>query len=163
MLVIRAALFALLLGAAAQAMAQDAHDATRLEVGERYCFHDERCLAAVRRDVAAGRSIQWVIYTLLQTTYADSPENAERAYESATRAITFATDFLSDAEWGVGQTTYVGANLLTLRQILARYAVACDNKIQWLPKYHCINRALFPLLHGQYRPDWVPIEQMPWK
>jgi hypothetical protein len=136
-------------------------DATRLEVGERYCFDDAACLAAVQRDVRLNRPIQWVIYTVLQTFYADDPANAEYAYDASIRALTYAMDFLSEPEWRAGQTDYAGENAATLKQIFRRYAVACENKINWLPKYHCIRRALYPLLPGEYEPTLVPIYPPP--
>jgi hypothetical protein len=129
----------ILLGASA-AGAQE-RDATRLEVGERYCFADEACLAAVRRDVAEDRPIQWVIFTLGQVHYDGSPENAERAYDAAVRAMTYANDFLSDAEFRAGQKEYGGGNAAALRQILDRYTVACENKRWWMMKHRCLMRA----------------------
>jgi hypothetical protein len=161
-LLLRLAALALICCAAASSCwAQEARDATRLEVGERFCFGDRDCLAAVRLEVSVGRPIQWVIYSLLQSLYDDDPRNAERAYEFATRAMAFSSDFLSEGEWNAGQTTYAGAGSITLRQVLVRYALACENRISWLGKYHCLEHALLPLLPGQYNPELVPIEPMP--
>ena len=148
----------LLLLPAAPTPGQDTRDATRLEVGERYCFRSPVCLNAVRRDVAANRPIQWVVFTLSQLIYDGKPDNAERAYDAAIRAITFANDFLSDAELSAGQTTYAGANAAALRQIFNRYTIACENKRNWLAKHQCMTRKLFPLLPEQYRPVLVPLE-----
>lgn len=146
----------------ALARAEDTpRDATRMDVGVRYCFHDEPCLKAVRQDVVTGRPIQWVIYSLGVAHYADSPANAERAYDAVTRALTFAYDFLSEAELGAGQTRYAGNQAEALRDTLGRYATVCENRTNWLSKYLCIKRRVFPLLPDQYRPVLVPIEQLP--
>lgn len=147
----------LLLAWAPAVWAQDGRGASRLEVGERFCFRNAACLTAVRRDVAENRPIQWVIYTLSQAHYADDPNNAELAYDAAIRALVFANDFLLDAELQAGQTDYSGGNAAALRQIFARYSVACDNKRHWIARHHCLVRALFPLLPDQFHPELVPV------
>jgi hypothetical protein len=154
---LRTLLILLLVAVPVCAWAGEPRDATRREVGERFCLRSEACLAAIRRDLALNRPIQWLIFTLSQVHYGNNPDNAERAYDTAIRAMEFANEFLSDKEIDAGQTDYGGGNGAALRQIFTRYSVACENKRSWLAKHRCLTRALYPLLPEQYRPELVQL------